>query len=299
MPTLKLQPFHEQRISEVIHYILENLGGDVSLGTLAKRANYSPYHFQKLFKEQVGESPKHYVVRLRLENAAHYLIIHRDKSITEIALDSGFTSGSTFARAFKQHFGISAEALRKLSPEEKATLHFTKRNDAFFKQSDATERRYDEAYWNTHLAVNVKRKPVIRCICTQALLADGASVDDGFSKTIRFAETHDLLTPETAFIGIINPHQGMYKAAVSLSENANRIKGINETVLPAGKYATFTVRGNAHHTLQSLHAFYAVWLPKSGYRIADSNGYEILSENPLMVPYHEIEREIHVAIEPV
>lgn len=90
-----------KKTNEVINFILSNLAEDLSLEKLAKLANYSPFHFQKIFKLVIGETPKQYIIRMRLQTAAHSLVVHHEKSITEIALNSGFSSSATFARAFK------------------------------------------------------------------------------------------------------------------------------------------------------------------------------------------------------
>ncbi|PYN73430.1 MAG: hypothetical protein DMD97_20085 [Candidatus Rokuibacteriota bacterium] len=54
-----------------------------------------------------------FVQRLRLERAANALRYHGDRSILAVALDHGFSSAATFARAFKAHFGMSATDWRR------------------------------------------------------------------------------------------------------------------------------------------------------------------------------------------
>lgn len=85
---------------------------DVSLQALANEYGLSPTHFQRVFKETVGESPRAHVERLRLERAAYRLCVTRE-SILDIALDLGFESHETFSRAFKRRFGTSPSAMRK------------------------------------------------------------------------------------------------------------------------------------------------------------------------------------------
>ena len=99
---------------KVQHYINLNLTGDVSLVTLAGIANYSPFHFQKIFTDAISETPKQYVIRLRLERSAHYIKLFPDLAINEIASGCGFSSDSIFSRAFKNYYGISADKFRKL-----------------------------------------------------------------------------------------------------------------------------------------------------------------------------------------
>src|SRR6516225_6095987 len=100
-------------IDRVLHYIQANWNQDLPLSKLAEEAHYSPYHFSRLFKDQVGEAPKQYILRLRLEKACKELIFYHEKSIYAIAFDCGFSSQAVFARAFKQRYGLSAEQYRK------------------------------------------------------------------------------------------------------------------------------------------------------------------------------------------
>ncbi|TMI81642.1 MAG: hypothetical protein E6H10_11300 [Bacteroidetes bacterium] len=60
---------------------------------------------------------------MRLEIAAHSLIIQLEKSIKEIAIETGFTSAATFARAFKHYFDISGEKLRALTAQQRMALY--------------------------------------------------------------------------------------------------------------------------------------------------------------------------------
>src|SRR5690606_14923776 len=59
---------------------------DVSLEALAREYGLSPTHFQRVFTEAIGESPRAHVERLRLERAAYRLSV-TNRSILDIALD--------------------------------------------------------------------------------------------------------------------------------------------------------------------------------------------------------------------
>lgn len=82
-----------------------------SLKTLAARAGASPFQLHRAFRAMVGESPKHYILRLRLEQAATRLA-KRDVSVLEVALNAGFKSHEVFTRAFTRHFGLTPNAYR-------------------------------------------------------------------------------------------------------------------------------------------------------------------------------------------
>jgi AraC family transcriptional regulator len=75
-PANHIEKDHHFRIRKVLAYIQENLSVDVPLAKMAEIANFSPFHFQKLFTQYVGESPKQYVLRLRIERIAHNLKLY-------------------------------------------------------------------------------------------------------------------------------------------------------------------------------------------------------------------------------
>jgi AraC family transcriptional regulator len=87
------------------------LDSPLNLSGLAERYGYSPYHFHRVFTEVVGESPRRYVERLRMEKAAYKLWI-TDESILDIALSVGFKNHETFSRACRRYFHTSPRELR-------------------------------------------------------------------------------------------------------------------------------------------------------------------------------------------
>ena len=122
-----IKPEYKQMMLRIQHYVNQHLAEDLSLETLAGVANYSPFHFQKIFSECLSESPKQYVIRLRLEKAAHFIKIFPQLPINEIAANCGFSSNSIFSRAFKNYFGVSADMYRSL-PSDKLNEINQKKN---------------------------------------------------------------------------------------------------------------------------------------------------------------------------
>ena len=85
----------------------------MSLGALARVAAFSPFHFHRIFRAVTGETLFGFIQRVRLERSAGALLAVPDRSVLEVALDHGFSSSATFARAFKGHFGMSATEWRR------------------------------------------------------------------------------------------------------------------------------------------------------------------------------------------
>jgi AraC family transcriptional regulator len=83
----------------------------ISLAGVAAQFNLSANHFHIIFKRHSGENFAAYSRRVRLEYAARCLR-RKHVSLIEIALLCGYESHEGFSRAFKQHFGMTPQAMR-------------------------------------------------------------------------------------------------------------------------------------------------------------------------------------------
>lgn len=120
----------EERISEKL--TVENLAG---------RVHFSKYHYQRLFREAVGESVMQYVARRRTALAAQELA-GTDASVLEIALKYGYDSHEGFTRSFRAHMGVTPAEYRKYHlatgfPEmqkERDVMMYTKNTDEIIRE---------------------------------------------------------------------------------------------------------------------------------------------------------------------
>ncbi len=99
------------RVNRAIDFILKNLDQSLRLEVVAEAADFSPFHFHRIFQSLVGESLNEFVKRIRLEHAIALLsrktwATRRRQSLTEIAFACGFASSADFSRCFKQRYGV-------------------------------------------------------------------------------------------------------------------------------------------------------------------------------------------------
>ncbi len=90
---------YHHRMNRAINFAEDHCGGDIDLHAMADAACLSKYHFLRQFKIHVGETPVRFLQRIRLERALRKLVFLRQTPITEIALDSGFSSLQSFSSA--------------------------------------------------------------------------------------------------------------------------------------------------------------------------------------------------------
>ena len=100
------------RMNEAVAYLEESLADEVDLGRVAKIANCSLYHFQRIFACMAGVTLAEYVRRRRLTLAGFDLQASDDK-IIDIALKYGYDSPTAFSRAFAALHGKSPTEARK------------------------------------------------------------------------------------------------------------------------------------------------------------------------------------------
>jgi transcriptional regulator GlxA family with amidase domain len=99
-------------IREVQDAIEAEPGGLHSIGELARRATMSPRHFSRVFTDEVGEAPGHYVERIRTE-AARRQLEETDDTVVAIAARCGFGTAETMRRNFIRRVGVSPDQYRK------------------------------------------------------------------------------------------------------------------------------------------------------------------------------------------
>lgn len=84
---------------------------DIDVPGCARVARLSTSHFVRMFHKVFGEAPHQFRSRERMQRARR-LIVDTDLPVREVMRRVGFDSAPIFARAFRQHFGASATALR-------------------------------------------------------------------------------------------------------------------------------------------------------------------------------------------
>jgi AraC family transcriptional regulator len=101
-----------RRLYRTRDFICAALDQPLTLGDMAQVAILSPNHLLRSFKSLFGQSPYQFLKTQRLERAKTLLLL-TSTSVTDIALQVGFTSLSTFSWIFRQHSGYSPEQFRQ------------------------------------------------------------------------------------------------------------------------------------------------------------------------------------------
>ncbi|MCF6139045.1 AraC family transcriptional regulator [Pseudalkalibacillus berkeleyi] len=272
----------KRHIYTVLDYIKNNLHTDLSLENLAEVSTYSPYHFHRLFNRIMGETPSDYVKRVRMEEAAHYLIYEPNMSVTEIAFKCGFSSNSYFTSAFKAFFKHSPKAWREGAYLEKFPRPYldskkSKQQSTNPKEPSET-RGYNGFQWVDLARVKIERLPEMSVLFLQHFGAYTEEISNTWDQIYQYTETRDLITDETRMIGV--PHNNpyitpenlcRYDCCITIPQGFQPEPHMKTKVFAASKYVfyefeeavSFADRGLL---IECYSELYSYWLPKSGYK---------------------------------
>ena len=103
-------------INKAITYILYNLEEDISVDDVSSFCGVSKCHLNRIFRKETGEALYEFIKRNRIERSAWRLKVEKDKSVTEICSDYGY-SPSNYTTEFKKSLHISPSLFRKESED--------------------------------------------------------------------------------------------------------------------------------------------------------------------------------------
>ncbi len=108
------QSFTAAHYQKVLEFVSKNYGQTIALENLAEQAGLSPFHFARVFKKTIGQTPHQFVTSYRIEQAKKRLA-DPEQTLIDIALSCGFSDQAHFSRTFKQLTEKTPKAWRKSS----------------------------------------------------------------------------------------------------------------------------------------------------------------------------------------
>lgn len=245
----------DKRIERAYDIIKRHYHEKLLLKKIAFMVGVSPFHFQRLFKKEMGESPTQCMSRIRLERAVHLMALAPDTSISSLAERSGFSSLAIFSRAFSKHYGRSPQVF-----QQGIHFHHLPQQTLPFTVEVVQCNDMHVLYEHTNMY--------------------SEKLEKDFEKAEAWAKRKKIATLGSR-LGIIThiafhgPKRSLnYYAGVEISTNA--MKGWEEYcyTIPRGKYASFTIATPHIGFLNVLTRFKHHWLDYSPYHISEIFAFE-------------------------
>jgi AraC family transcriptional regulator len=266
---------HRPEIERALRFIADHLDRPITVAEVARAAGMSEFHLHRVFHAEVGESIGRHITRRRLELAALRLAYEPDRSITDVALSSGYSSSSNFTKAFTGYFGCSPSRVRApdlaLPP---AVGKLTELHGRTFRPADlyalpppqgAAELAREARFWEARVRYETIAERQLACLASpggydfeavmqtwQELVARAHQLGLADGPVDAWGLAHD--SPD-----VTSPELCRYHACLPCSPDADVPSPLFRGTMLAGRYAVFPYDGPVEGVGPAYRAIYSCW----------------------------------------
>ena len=253
---------------KALWYIESHFADELSLDDVANVAGVSRYHLSRVFGIATGHSVMAYVRGRRLTEAARALA-QGAPDILAVALDAGYNSHEAFTRAFRDHFGLTPEAVRAQGHLQNLKLmEAIKMEEVLLTKLDPP--RIEEG-----------RTLLIAGLSERYTSETSANIPAQWQKFAPHLSRIPGQVGRVAYGVLCNPddHGNIeYISGVEVSDFAKIPADWSRIRIPKHKYAVFTHREHISTIRRTWFTIYQ-WMPASGMKAGEAPEFERYGES--------------------
>jgi len=288
MVTMKKETLEKRtRIAnDILYYIYTHIDTHIDIEELSYDLQISKFHMHRIFKEAFGKNIYESIKSIRLQKAANLLLTNRYSTISDIANSCGYSSQSSFIKAFKNRFDFSPKEWRNNGYKEYSNKileesEFALKSTADFSNLEPkiVKMPYLESYYIRNKGYNVNIKQTWQKLQTWILSSD-------IKEYKQIALLHDNPT-------ITHLNECQYIACVKTDAYNEKLPKFK---IAKGVYAKFNLVGNHGDMLKFIHWVYHEWLLKSGYETTTKPSYAVYKKNNFLSDDDKFELSFYVSV---
>jgi AraC family transcriptional regulator len=267
---------HEKRVkiaNDVMNYIYKYIDADINIDDLSIELKVSKFHLHRIFKDEFGKNIYESIKSIRLEKAANLLITNKYSTITNIANMTGYSSQTSFLRAFKERF--------LMTPKMWKSGGYKEYSNKIVEQIINT----DENINFSKIEPSIVKMPEIKAYYIRHQGYD-KSIKKTWQKLQTWIYTNDIKEYKQLALHHDNPiitplEQCQYIALVTLGNKNEDLENLSLPTLniPKGIYAKFSLSGKYGDVIKLIQWVYHTWLIESGYETTPNPSYTIYHKN--------------------
>jgi AraC family transcriptional regulator len=289
---------YEATVRSIVIDLQQRLDDPPDFRELAAAVHLSPYHFHRIFRSLIGESPAELVRRLRMERAA-WQVRHTASPITEIAFACAYQTHESFTKAFQSAFGMTPSAFRaglRDCPGIRAAngVHY---------HPEAMTKFHLPKHGGAPMKFDVVEMPALR-------LAAVRHVGPYFEIGSAFGQLEQRIAslgldqnPDAIRLAMWLDNPDLKRAdelrslaAISVAEDA-AIGDLEESRLPAGTYLRAEFVGHFSGLGEGWAQVYGEIIPSNGYLPRDGVTFEVYVSDHDTTPPDELRTDLYVPID--
>jgi AraC family transcriptional regulator len=299
--------FYAIAVQKAVEQIATDLDRALDLQAIARTVALSPFHFHRVFRGMVGETPLELHRRLRMERAA-WSLRQRDALVTAVAFAAGYETHESFTRAFRAYYECSPSEFRQSSQGDTRCarpyrIELTARSGIHFQAGALPAWIVPFVGGDRVMKVDIKQMQAKR-VATAPHVGPYHRIADAFGRLGSIAGQAGLIREGAEMIAIYHDDpettpvaELRSEAAITIGPDAKVPDGLGERCLPAGRYASTTHIGPYEKLGDAWARFMGEWLPESGERMRDGVSYEIYRNTPENSPQEKLETELYIPLD--
>ncbi|MFB8035344.1 effector binding domain-containing protein [Streptomyces sp. NPDC056004] len=255
-----------EKLNQAMEYIECRLGQEIEAAELARIAMTSEYHFRRMFSALAGMPLSEYVRRRRLTLAGAE-VLGGERTLLEVAVRHGYSSGEAFARAFRAMHGVGPGEARRtgavLRSQPRMSFRLVVEGSSSMEYRIVTKDEFRVAGRKArvplvHEGVNPAIAEFVRGIDKETVARIAALSDQQPEGIVQVSDNLDRSRAEGTELDY-------YQAVVTNSQEVP--EDLDVLVVPAGAWAVFEDTGPFPQALQYLwRDVFTQWFPSNPYR---------------------------------
>lgn len=251
-------------VNKAIDYIVEHLDEEISIEDVAAYCHFSKYYFSRLFKAETGESIYAFIKRLKLEESAIRIKLEKNKLITDIGIDYGYSS-SNYSSAFKKHHNISPAEFRQGTNSNYVPHPFYQDKLAKFQSFQDYDKKIEIKDLEDFFVIHERHI--------------GNYIELG-KNWFEFLEKYkSYIKKDTLLIerfyddpAITDVKQCLYDLCITVKKDCPLE---NVTTIEGGKFAVYPFEGAVEDIFVAFQGVYNIWLAGSSFEMDERYGLDI------------------------
>lgn len=281
---------HTQIANDILYYIYTHINIHIDIEALSRELELSKFHMHRIFKEVFGKNIYESIKSIRLQKASNLLLTNKYSTISDVANMCGYSSQSSFIKAFKERFEMTPKSWRKGGYKTYSRAILEQSQNAMRSKANFTDKVPTiikmpevESYYIRHKGYGHSIKESWQKLHTWVLYNEIQDYQE-----IALFHDNPTVTP-------LNDCHYIACIAVASSEkvSSDRLPKFN---ISEGIYARFDVEGEHGDILKFIHWVYHEWLPQSEYETTIKPSFAIYRKNNFLSTDKRFDLSFYVSI---
>ncbi|XPV68052.1 MAG: AraC family transcriptional regulator [Halarcobacter sp.] len=276
--------------NDIMYYIYTHIDTHIDIEELSIDLDVSKFHMHRIFKEAFGKNIYESIKSIRLQKAANLLLTNKYSTISDIANSCGYSSHSSFIKAFSNRFEISPKLWR---------------NGGYKEYSEKIMRQSKKAMQSkanfSHLTPTIVKMPELEAFYIRNK-GYNINIQETWQKLQTLILSNDIKEYKQIALLHDNPvitplNECQYIACIETDEKTQTLlQRVPKFKISKGVYAKFDLKGHQGDILKFINWVYHKWLINSEYETTIKPSYIIYHKNNFLSDDNEFDISFYVSI---